>query len=93
MKQPEQNTETFYGLGIAPGLLEQLEKMSYKNPTPIQHQAIPPAIKGGDLIGIAQTGTGKTLAFTIPMLQRLSATKGIGLVLLPTRELALQVKK
>ena len=83
--------DSFYGLGIAPGILEQLEKLSYTKPTPIQHQAIPPAIKGEDLIGIAQTGTGKTLAFAIPMLQRLSATKGMGLVLLPTRELALQV--
>lgn len=93
MKQKESNAESFYGLGIAPGLLEQLEKLSYKTPTPIQHQAIPPALNGEDLIGIAQTGTGKTLAFTIPMLQRLSATKGVGLVLLPTRELALQVEE
>lgn len=90
---PNRPSESFYGLGIAPGLLEQINKLSYTKPTPIQHQAIPPALRGEDLIGIAQTGTGKTLAFSIPMLQRLSATKGVGLVLLPTRELALQVEE
>ncbi len=82
---------TFHGLGIAPGLLQIIEKLRYTNPTPIQHQAIPIAIEGKDVVGIAQTGTGKTLAFGIPMIQRLAQTKGRGLVLLPTRELALQV--
>jgi len=83
----------FLGLGIAPGLIQIIEKLSFKNPTPIQHQAIPPAIEGKDIIGIAQTGTGKTLAFGIPMIQRLAQIKGRGLVLLPTRELAIQVEK
>ncbi len=82
---------SFYGLGIAPDLLKVLEKLKYSVPTPIQTKAIPVGIQGQDLIGIAQTGTGKTLAFSIPMLQRLAAIKGKGLVLLPTRELALQV--
>src|SRR3989344_947584 len=81
----------FSGLGIAPILLETLAKLSYKNPTPIQHQAIPIAIQGKDVVGIAQTGTGKTLAFGIPMIQRLRQIGGRGLVVLPTRELAIQV--
>ncbi len=90
----QQNTPVqggFYGLGIAPNLLGALDRLKYTTPTPIQEKAIPPGIQGQDLIGIAQTGTGKTLAFSIPMLQRLSAVKGQGLILLPTRELALQV--
>ncbi|MFH1894608.1 MAG: DEAD/DEAH box helicase [Patescibacteria group bacterium] len=82
---------SFYGLGIAPGILEILKKISYTAPTPIQHQSIPIIIEGKDLVGIAQTGTGKTLAFGIPMMQRLAASKGMGLILLPTRELALQI--
>ena len=85
--------EGFYGLGIAPSLLEVLAKLKYTTTTPIQRKAIPVAVQGQDVIGIAQTGTGKTLAFSIPMLMRLAATKGRGLVLLPTRELALQVEE
>ena len=84
-------TNGFYGLGIAPALLEKIEKLGFTTPTPIQQKAIPIAIEGKDIIGIAQTGTGKTLAFGIPMIQRLAQMKGGGLVLLPTRELALQV--
>lgn len=82
---------SFYGLGIAPQILEILEKMKFHTPTPIQQKAIPLAIAGQDVIGIAQTGTGKTLAFGIPMIQRLAQIKGRGLILVPTRELALQV--
>lgn len=81
----------FFGLGIAPKLLETLERLRYHHPTPIQQQSIPIAIEGKDVIGIAQTGTGKTLAFGIPMIQRLAQVKGRGLVILPTRELAIQV--
>ena len=88
---PAQTSPIFYGLGIAPKLLEILERMKFANPTPIQHKSIPIAIEGKDIIGIAQTGTGKTLAFGIPMIQRLAQVKGRGLILLPTRELALQV--
>lgn len=62
----------FYGLGIAPQFLEALHRLRFHTPTPIQQKAIPLALEGKDLIGIAQTGTGKTLAFGIPMLQRLS---------------------
>ncbi|MBI2075500.1 MAG: DEAD/DEAH box helicase, partial [Candidatus Harrisonbacteria bacterium] len=81
----------FAELGIAPALLEALRKLDYHTPTPIQTQAIPSAIQGKDVVGIAQTGTGKTLAFGIPMIQRLAVGTGRGLVVLPTRELALQV--
>lgn len=84
-------TSSFHGLGIAPGLLEVLERLGYAAPTPIQAQAIPVAIQGKDIVGIAQTGTGKTLAFGIPMIQRLAHGKDRGLVVLPTRELAIQV--
>jgi ATP-dependent RNA helicase RhlE len=81
----------FSGLGIAPTLLGKLAQLKYTTPTPIQKQAIPVAIEGKDVVGIAQTGTGKTLAFGIPLLQRLNQVRGRGLVVLPTRELALQV--
>ena len=82
----------FYNLGIAPNILAILERFNFTTPTPIQTKSIPPAIEGKDLIGIAQTGTGKTLAFGIPMIQ--SALNGKkGLVILPTRELALQVNE
>ncbi len=81
----------FYGLGIAPQFLEALRHLKFHTPTPIQQKAIPIALEGKDLIGIAQTGTGKTLAFGIPILQRLAQTEGRGLVLVPTRELAVQV--
>lgn len=82
----------FDGLGIAPEFLEILEKNNFTVPTPIQHQAIKPGIEGKDIVGIAQTGTGKTLAFGLPLLQRLRGSKGnnIGLIILPTRELAIQ---
>lgn len=83
--------KNFQGLGIAPAFLNILEKNKYLVPTPIQKQSIPIAITGKDIIGIAQTGTGKTLAFGIPMLQRIAQHKCKGLVVLPTRELALQV--
>lgn len=82
---------SFSRLGVAPQLLAVLEQLQYHTPTPIQEQAIPVAVEGKDVVGIAQTGTGKTLAFGIPMIQRLAHIKGQGLVLLPTRELALQV--
>jgi ATP-dependent RNA helicase RhlE len=84
-------TPGFGGLGIAPKLLEILDQLKLVTPTPIQHQSIPVAMKGHDVIGIAQTGTGKTLSFGIPTLQRLAQFKGAALIVLPTRELALQV--
>ncbi len=80
------STLNFYGLGIAPQILESLQKLGFKHPTPIQHKAIPIGLEGKDMIGIAQTGTGKTMAFGIPMIQRLAGGKGRGLILVPTRE-------
>ena len=82
---------TFAGLGIAPNILAVLERLKFTVPTPIQEKSITPAIEGKDLMGIAQTGTGKTLAFGIPMIQHVLQGKGDGLIVLPTRELALQV--
>jgi ATP-dependent RNA helicase RhlE len=82
----------FSDLGISPNILKALEKLALEIPTPIQAKTIPAALSGQDIIGIAQTGTGKTLAFGIPMLQHLGKTVGIGLVIAPTRELALQVE-
>ena len=84
---------TFEGLGISTKILEVLAKNKFVTPTPIQLKAIPVALEGTDVVGIAQTGTGKTLAFAIPMLQRVSRTNGQGLVLAPTRELALQAEE
>ncbi|MBM3261296.1 DEAD/DEAH box helicase [Candidatus Kaiserbacteria bacterium] len=85
------NAPTFQGLGIAPEILAIIDKLRLTSPTPIQHQAIPAGVEGRDVVGIAQTGTGKTLAFGIPVVQRLAVTRGKALILLPTRELALQV--
>ncbi len=82
----------FYKLGIAPNILTVLDKLQYKEPTPIQEKSIPAGIEGKDLMGLAQTGTGKTLAFGIPMIQAALSGKQ-GLVILPTRELALQVQE
>ena len=91
---PPESGTGFNGLGIAPRILELLVRSNFKTPTPIQLKAIPPAMDGKDLIGIAQTGTGKTLAFGIPMIQRImQAGQGTGLVVLPTRELALQINE
>jgi len=85
------SVKSFYGLGIAPKILDILEHIKFKVPTPIQEKAIPLAIQGKDIIGIAQTGTGKTHSFAIPMVQLLEQKKGTGLVLAPTRELAIQI--
>ncbi len=81
----------FASLGIAPSILKILDEIGYVAPTPIQKQSIPQSLTGNDIVGIAQTGTGKTLAFGIPMIERIARYKGRGLVVLPTRELALQV--
>ena len=63
--------ENFHALGLPRPLLQALEKMKFDKPTPIQAQAIPPALEGRDVLGTAQTGTGKTAAFAIPMLARI----------------------
>jgi len=92
MTKKARTNVSFDGLGIAPKTLEVLDRLKFTHPTPIQYKAIPIAINGADIIGVAQTGTGKTLAFAIPVIQRL-ARKGQCLVLVPTRELALQVNE
>ena len=89
----EHSGYSFHGLGIAPKIIEILEGLKFKHATPIQHQAIPLAMEGKDVMGIAQTGTGKTMAFAIPTIQRLAQGKGRALVIVPTRELALQVEE
>lgn len=83
----------FQNLAIAPKLLEVIQSAGYTIPTPIQERAIPSLIEGKDLLGIAQTGTGKTLAYAVPVIQRLAHEKGRSLILVPTRELALQVNE
>lgn len=87
----DKSTSNFYGLGLAPKILQILDQNAFKTPTPIQAKTIPLAIEGKDLIGIAQTGTGKTLAFGLPMMQNIARLKTRGLILVPTRELAAQV--
>jgi ATP-dependent RNA helicase RhlE len=85
---------TFSDLGLLPSLLHAVYDAQYENPTPIQEQAIPVALRGGDVLACAQTGTGKTAAFLLPILQRLTQGEGNGvraLVLTPTRELAAQI--
>src|SRR5262245_2587687 len=86
----------FAELGLDPRLTEPLAALGYNEPTPIQRQAIPRLLAGRDLLGQAGTGTGKTAAFGLPLLQRLAAPdagrpKPSALVLVPTRELAMQV--
>ena len=85
--------EAFAALGVRPSILRALAEASFTTPSEIQSLLIPRALAGGDLLGQARTGTGKTAAFSIPMLQR--ATKGLatqGIILVPTRELAVQVE-
>lgn len=85
------NVTSFHDLQIDRGLVSVLDKGNLKIPTPIQARTIPIALQKQDVIGIAQTGTGKTLAFALPIVQRLMKEPGTALVLVPTRELAQQV--
>ena len=83
---------SFDALELSNGLNKALKKIYFKYPTPIQAQAIPLALQGMDILGSAQTGTGKTAAFSIPLIESLlTSDKSIALVLTPTRELAKQV--
>ena len=91
-------SNTFPGLGLADPILRALDTQNHTSPTPIQAEAIPSLLHGRDLLGIAQTGTGKTAAFALPLLQILSGAKGgpkpcrpRALILAPTRELAGQI--
>src|SRR5437870_6135524 len=86
----------FSQLGLAPAQLRACESLGYNEPTPIQRQAIPVVLSGRDLIGCAETGTGKTAAFLLPIIQKISERQRPGvrvLVLAPTRKLALQIQK
>ncbi|MFM2243537.1 MAG: hypothetical protein RLZ97_2393, partial [Verrucomicrobiota bacterium] len=87
------DTPPFSELGLPEALLAAVEALGYERPSPIQAMAIPPALAGGDLVGLSQTGSGKTAAFTLPLLAKvdtaLNETQAI--VLCPTRELAHQV--
>ena len=86
----------FSQLGLAPAQLSACKSLGYNEPTPIQRQAIPVILSGRDVIGCAETGTGKTAAFFLPIIQKLSERSRPGLrvlVLAPTRELALQIQK
>ena len=89
---------TFQELGLSAPILRALAEQGYERPSPIQEKAIPPALAGRDVLGCAQTGTGKTCAFAAPILQRLEAAPQKGrpiraLILTPTRELALQIQE
>jgi superfamily II DNA/RNA helicase len=84
--------QDFLSLGLPQPLLAALDRIQFKTPTPIQAQAIPPALAGKDILGSAQTGTGKTGAFGIPLVAKLMASpRGSALIMTPTRELAVQV--
>ncbi|MCS5626155.1 MAG: DEAD/DEAH box helicase, partial [Planctomycetes bacterium] len=90
------NAAGFGVFNLDPALLNALRKSGYDEPRPIQSEAIPPVIAGRDVLGLAQTGTGKTAAFGLPLLQRLLENPGPGpraLILAPTRELAIQIDK
>jgi len=89
---------TFESLGLTPSILTTLQSLGYSEPTPIQAKAIPVMMQGGDLLGLAQTGTGKTAAFGLPLIDRLQRTQMLAqpgevraLILAPTRELATQI--
>ena len=87
---------SFAELGLRPDLLRAVARQGYTDPTPVQRDAIPLVLAGRDMLAGAQTGTGKTAAFVLPMLQRLAAAPSRGrvraLILTPTRELAIQVE-
>ena len=91
----EDNISTFAELGLAPAINRVIDEVGYETPSPIQAHSIPPLLEGRDLLGQAQTGTGKTAAFALPLLSRLNLKKKKPqiLVLTPTRELALQVSE
>ena len=87
---------SFEDLGLAPEIMAAINEVGYTTPTPIQAQAIPAVMEGRDVLGIAQTGTGKTASFTLPMINRLMKGRAKArmprtLILEPTRELAAQV--
>src|SRR5690349_9424691 len=93
---PSEDAAGFAGMALRPELLHALTSLGYEEPTPIQREAIPPLLEGKDLVGQAATGTGKTAAFALPILQRIAGldddrARPGAVVLVPTRELATQV--
>jgi ATP-dependent RNA helicase DeaD len=96
---PEPSADSFSALALRPEILEAVTALGYEEPTPIQREAIPVLLGGRDLLGQAATGTGKTAAFALPLLQRMNVDEREGalgpmaLVLVPTRELAMQVSE
>ena len=93
MSNTDTSPATFGDLGLSAPILNALADVGYETPSPIQARSIPPLLEGRDLLGMAQTGTGKTAAFALPLLQRIdtAANHPQMLILAPTRELALQV--
>src|SRR5215469_13911632 len=89
--EPQDRNELkhFFELKLSPSMKQQLARANYVYPTPVQEAAIPPALEGRDILATAQTGTGKTLSFLIPLIERMATgtTDTKALVLLPTREL------
>nr|AIE91611.1 DEAD/DEAH box helicase domain-containing protein (deaD) [uncultured marine thaumarchaeote AD1000_12_H07] len=82
----------FEKLGLEKKLLDTLDEAGFTTPFPIQERTIPVLLEGSDVIGQAHTGTGKTAAYALPMLQKITAKQGIqGIIMAPTRELALQI--
>src|SRR5215204_1090447 len=91
---PAKSSDGFAALGLSKELLASITSLGYEEPTPVQRETIPPLLAGKDLLGQAATGTGKTAAFTLPMLQRIAHSakqRPAALILVPTRELAIQV--
>ena len=98
LKEIHLKTTSFSGLGLSAGLLRAVAEANYDAPTPIQTRAIPPLLQGRDVLGLSQTGTGKTGAFVLPLLHQLAEEKNRpshrsarALILVPTRELAAQI--
>ena len=92
-QDPSTRDVLFSDLGLSDPIARSLARIGFEHPTPIQHQVIPMALAGADVVGLAQTGSGKTGAFGLPMAERLRHGEGVrGLVLCPTREIALQTQ-
>ena len=93
-QHPVQTTDqNFTALGLSPEILDTVRQIGFEHPTPIQAAVIPTALSGRDVIGLAQTGSGKTAAFALPLAEKLTHGRGVrGLILSPTREIALQTK-
>ena len=87
--------DSFHALGLSPSTLQGLTQMGYEKPTPVQLDTIPAFLEGADLVVQSRTGTGKTAAFGIPIVERVDVARGEiqALVLTPTRELTLQVRE